>query len=151
MDIVRIFHMVDMPSWGKHEFNHIYVVGLKQSYFDPFGYSSVWISSYLFFLSLSLSHWCSSNFHVLVGSLTRKCWLLSSFSYCVFLFSDPRCCSVFSGYMWLPVFYLIFVDGHGVDWSSCGSTHREIDTEVYICYLQISSYYVLFHPFNIHL
>ena len=36
MDLVRIFHMVDTPSLGKHEFNHMYVVGLIQSYFDPF-------------------------------------------------------------------------------------------------------------------
>ena len=28
MDLVRIFHMVDTPSSGKHDFNHIYVVGL---------------------------------------------------------------------------------------------------------------------------
>ena len=29
MDLVGIFHMVDMPSSGKHEFNHIYIVGLR--------------------------------------------------------------------------------------------------------------------------
>ena len=28
MDLVRIFHVVDMPLSGKHDFNHIYVVGL---------------------------------------------------------------------------------------------------------------------------
>ena len=28
MDLHGIFHVVDMPLSGKHEFNHIYVVGL---------------------------------------------------------------------------------------------------------------------------
>ena len=31
MDLVRIFHVVDMPSPGKCDFNHIYVVGLLKS------------------------------------------------------------------------------------------------------------------------
>ena len=68
MDLVRIFHMVDMPSSGKHDFNHIYVVGLIQSILIQF-----------FFFSLSL--WCSCNVHVLVGLLSHECWLLSLFSY----------------------------------------------------------------------
>ena len=28
MDLVRIFHVVDTPSSGKRDFNHIHVVGL---------------------------------------------------------------------------------------------------------------------------
>ena len=28
MDLVRILHVVDMPSSGKHDFNHIHAVGL---------------------------------------------------------------------------------------------------------------------------
>ena len=28
MDLVRIFHVVDMPSSGKCDFNHIYLDGL---------------------------------------------------------------------------------------------------------------------------
>ena len=35
MDLVGIFHVVDMPSSGKHEFNHMYIVGLIESYYDP--------------------------------------------------------------------------------------------------------------------
>ena len=31
MDLVGIFHMVEMPSSGKHAFNHINVVGLIES------------------------------------------------------------------------------------------------------------------------
>ena len=31
MDLIGIFHMVDMPSSVKHDFNHIYVVGSIQS------------------------------------------------------------------------------------------------------------------------
>ena len=71
MDLVRIIHMVDMPSSGKCGFNYTYVVGLIQ------------------FIFLSLL--CLSNVHVLVGLLPHECWLLSSFSYCG-LFSDPSCC-----------------------------------------------------------
>ena len=36
MDLVGIFHVVDTLSSGKHDFNHIDVVGLTQSYLDPF-------------------------------------------------------------------------------------------------------------------
>ena len=31
MDLIGIFHVVDTPSSGKHDFNHIYVVGLIES------------------------------------------------------------------------------------------------------------------------
>ena len=30
MDLIRIFHVVDMPSSGKHDFNYTHVVGLIQ-------------------------------------------------------------------------------------------------------------------------
>ena len=46
MDLGGIFHMVDMPSSGKNEFNHIYVVGLIQSiliHFDTALFDSVHI------------------------------------------------------------------------------------------------------------
>ena len=86
MDLIRIFHVVDMPSSGKHDFNHIYVVDLIQSILIQF----------IFLLSL----WCSSNVHVLVGILSHECWLLSSFSYCGFsliqgvvLYSADMCAS----------------------------------------------------------
>ena len=35
MDLVRIFHVVDTPSSGMCEFNHIYIVDWIESYFDP--------------------------------------------------------------------------------------------------------------------
>ena len=79
MDLVRIFHVVDTPSSGKHDFNHIYVGGLIQSiwiHLDTVLYDSVHLDS--------LSLWCSSNVHVLVWLLFQECWLVSSFSYCVF-------------------------------------------------------------------
>ena len=79
MDLVRIFHVVDMPSSGKHDFNHIYVGGLIQSiliHFDTVLFDSVHLDS--------LSLWCSSNVHVLKWLLFHECWLLSSLSYCVF-------------------------------------------------------------------
>ena len=60
MDLVRIFHMVDTPSSGKHNFNHIYVVGLIVSILIHFE-SVLFDSVYLDFLFL----WCSSNVHVL--------------------------------------------------------------------------------------
>ena len=31
MDLIRIFHVVETPSPGKCDFNHIHVVGLIQS------------------------------------------------------------------------------------------------------------------------
>ena len=67
MDLVGIFHMVDMPSSGKCDFNHIYVVGLILSiliHFDTVLFDSVHID----FLSL----WCSSNVHVLVWLLLPR-------------------------------------------------------------------------------
>ena len=54
MDLVRIFHVVDMPSSGKCDFNHIYVAGLITSimtHSDTVLFESV----HLDFLSLSLS------------------------------------------------------------------------------------------------
>ena len=51
MDLIGIFHVVDMPSSGKCDFNHIYVIGLIQSILIEF----------IFLFSL----WCSSNVHVI--------------------------------------------------------------------------------------
>ena len=62
MDLVRIFHVVDMPSSGKHDFNHIYVVGLILSYFDPF-LNQFCLNQFILILFLL---WCSSNVHILV-------------------------------------------------------------------------------------
>ena len=45
MDLIGIFHMVDTPSSGKHEFKHIYVVGLIQSI----------LMQFIFLFSLSFS------------------------------------------------------------------------------------------------
>ena len=45
MDLVRIFHVVDMLSSGKHDFNHIYVVGLIQSNLIQFLFDSVHFDS----------------------------------------------------------------------------------------------------------
>ena len=45
MDLIGIFHMVDMPSSGKCDFNHIYVVGLVQSHFDTVLFDSVHFGS----------------------------------------------------------------------------------------------------------
>ena len=59
MDLVRIFHVVDTPSSGKRDFNHIYVVGLIRVHFDTVLFDLVH-----FWFSLSLSLWCSSNVHV---------------------------------------------------------------------------------------
>ena len=41
MDLVGIFHVVDTPSSGKHDFNHIYVVGLIESILIQFIFDSV--------------------------------------------------------------------------------------------------------------
>ena len=78
MDLVRILHMVDMPSSGKHDFNHIYAVGLILSiliYFKSVLCDSVHID----FLS-------SHNVHPMSmlrygsGFLFQECWLLFSCS-----------------------------------------------------------------------
>ena len=34
MDLVRIFHVVDTPSSGKHDFNYIHVVGFDTVHLD---------------------------------------------------------------------------------------------------------------------
>ena len=39
MDLVGIFHMVDMPPPGKHDFNYIYVAGLIESHYGSLWYS----------------------------------------------------------------------------------------------------------------
>ena len=54
MDLVRIFHVVDMPSSGKHDFNHIYVVGLIQSILIQFC-----LIQFILVFSLSGVHQCS--------------------------------------------------------------------------------------------
>ena len=53
MDLIGIFHVVDMPSSGKRDFNHIYVVGLIQSILIHF--DTVLFDPVQFHFSLSLS------------------------------------------------------------------------------------------------
>ena len=67
MDLVGIVHVVDMPSSGKCDFNHIYVAGLIVSIVIQFIFDSVHFG----FISLSL--WCLSNVHALVGLLSHTC------------------------------------------------------------------------------
>ena len=50
MDLIRIFYLVDMPSSGKCDFNHIYVVGLIQSILIQF-----FLIQFNLILSLSFS------------------------------------------------------------------------------------------------
>ena len=145
MDLVRIFHVVDMPSSGKCDFNHIYVVGLIQSiliHFDTVLFDSVHLDS--------LSLWCSSNVHVLVWLLFQECWLVSSFSYCVFsqiqgvvLHSVDMC--GFPSFVWHSQMTMVWIDHPVV-------VHTEnVYIEVYI-HQHLNIYiHILFQPFNIHL
>ena len=114
MDLVRIFHVVDTLSSGKCDFNHIYVVGLIQSiliHFDTVLFGLVHLAS--------ISLWCSSNVHVLVWLLFQECWLVSSFSYCVFsqcfsqiqgvvLFSVDLC--GFLSFIWHSQMTMVWID-----------------------------------------
>ena len=40
------------------------------------------------------------------------------------VFSDSRCCSVFSGFVWFPVLLLAFMDDHDVDHPVVGHTEN---------------------------
>ena len=94
-----------------------------------FDISSVWFSSYWFSFLFSDVHSMFMFWHGL-GLLFQGCWLVLSFSYCVF-FSDSRCCSVFSGFVWFPILLLAFVDDHDVDHPVV--VHKEcLYTETYI-------------------
>ena len=44
MDLIGIFHVVDMLSSGKCEFNYIYVVGLIRVHFDTVHFPSLPLS-----------------------------------------------------------------------------------------------------------
>ena len=68
MYLVRIFHVVDMPSSGKCDFNHINVVGLIQSILIHF-YTVLFDSVHIDSISL----WCSSNVHGLEWLLFQEC------------------------------------------------------------------------------
>ena len=89
MDLVRIFHVVDTLSSGKHEFNHIYVFGLIQSiliHFDTVLFDSVHLDS----LSLSGVHpmfmfwygYCSKNVGLCRPFLT-VCFLRFKVLFCI--------------------------------------------------------------------
>ena len=109
MDLIRIFHVVDMPSSGKHDFNHIYVVGLILSiliHFDTVLFESVHLDF--------LSPWCSSNVHVF-GMVIVPRMLACVVLFLLYDFSDSRYCPAFSGHVWFPILCLAFTDDHGVD------------------------------------
>ena len=126
MDLVGIFHMVDMPSSGKCDFNYIYVVGLIVSILIHFWISSVWISSYWFCIDLSslvfiqcscfgmVIAGCSKNVGLCLPSFTVCCLSVStvlSQVHGVVLFSIELC-----GFL---SFFLAYADDHDGDWSSC--------------------------------
>ena len=105
-----------MPSSGKCDFSHIYVVGLIQSiliHFDTVLFDSVHID----YLSL----WCSSNVHVLVWSwliVPRMLVCVVLFLLCVFtvfsqiqgivLFSVDLC--GFPSFVWHLQMTMVWID-----------------------------------------
>ena len=81
MDLVGIFHVVDMPSSGKCDFNYTHVVGLIQ---------------FIFLLS---------GVYPMFMFWKDYCPMSASFSHhflAVGYFSDPSCCPVFIRYECLP-------------------------------------------------
>ena len=115
MDLVGIFHMVDTPSSGKHDFNHIHVVGLIQSYLIHFN-TVLFDSVHIGFLSSLVFIQCSC-FGMVLAYCSKNVGLCCPFLTVCFLsvFSDTRCCSVSSGFVWFPILRLAFMDNHGVD------------------------------------
>ena len=114
MDLVRIFHVVDTPSSGKHDFNHIYVVGLIVSiliHFESVLFDSVHIGFLFLFWGVH------SMFMFWYGYcwLFQEYWLVSSFSYCVFSQCFNRYMVLFCRFVWFPVLLLAFTDDHDVD------------------------------------
>ena len=108
MDLVGLLHMVDMPSSGKCDLNYIYAVGLIMSiliHFESVLYEPVHIDSA--FLS---GVQCSCIDKVVAGLLFPECWLVSSFSYCVF---SQYCYSIFTGTWCCSAFK--YMDDHDVD------------------------------------
>ena len=74
MDLVRIFHVVDTPSSGKCDVNHIHIVGLILSYlihFDTVLFDSVHIDYLSLFVHPMFMFWYGS------GLLFQECWLVS--------------------------------------------------------------------------
>ena len=128
MDLIRIFHVVDMLSSGKHVFNHIYVVGLILSILIHLNqFSSYWFSFLL---------WCSSN----IG-MVLPCVVL--FLLCV-SFLRFKVLFVFSGFVWYPILHLAFTDDPDVDHPVI--VHRECLYR--ISYTPTSLFiYFLFQPF----
>ena len=134
MDLVGIFHVVDMLSSGKCDFSHIYVVGLIQFiliHFDTVLFDSVHLDS--------LSLWCSFNVHVLVWLLFQECQFVSSFSYCVL--------SQIQGVVWYSVDMCGFLSSIWFSWMTMVwidhpvVVHTEkFYTEVYICNSKIFIY-----------
>ena len=148
MDLVRIFHMVDTPSSGKHDFNYIYVVGLILSILIHFE-SVLFDSVHIGFLSLR----CSSNIHVLVWFwliVPRMLACVILFLLCFLsIFTGTRCCSVdlcgFPSYfICCSQMTMVWID-HPVVVHTENVTQKFTYTNVFI-YI-----YILFQPFNIHL
>ena len=141
MDLVRIIHIVDMPSSGKCEYNHIYIVGLILSiliHFESVLFDSVHIDFLtLVFIQCScigmVLACCSKNVGLCHPVLT-VCFLN--------IFSDTRCCSVFSRFVWFPFLCLAFMDDHCLDHPVV--VHIEnVYIEVYIHqHLYIYTYFV---------
>ena len=115
MDLVGIFHVVDMPSSGKCDFNHIYVVGLILFILIHFE-SVLFDSVHIGFLSSLVFIQCSC-FGMVLAYCSKNVGLCPPFLTVCFLsvFSDTRCRSVFSGFAWFPILCLAFMDDHGVD------------------------------------
>ena len=81
MDLVRILHVVDMPSSGKHDFNYIYAVGLIVSiliHFESVLCESVHIdSAFLSGVPTMFMYWYGCCW------LHQECELALFCSYCV--------------------------------------------------------------------
>ena len=116
MDLVRIFHVVDTPSSGKHDINYIYVVGLIVSiliHLESVLFDSVHIG---FSFSSGVFIQCSC-FGMVIAGCSKNIGLCHPFLTVCFLsvFIGTWCCSVFNGIVWFPVLHLAFKDDHDVD------------------------------------
>ena len=161
--------MLDTPSSGKHDFYHIYVVGLVLSILIHFE-SVLFDSVHIGFLFSLLG--CSFNVHELVWSLLAvpriSCFdMVLAFCsqnvgcskniglchpFLTMCFSDTRCCSVFNGIVWFPVLLLAFMDDHDVDHPVVVYTENVyIEVHIHTNILIYRYFYFLFQPFNIHL
>ena len=86
MDLVRIFHIVDTPSSGKCDFNHIYIIGLILFILIHFE-SVLFDSVHMHFLS-PLVFIQSSCFGLVLAYCSKKVGLCHPFLTVCFLFSQ---------------------------------------------------------------